>query len=173
VLASLQTTHAFALYFCVFLALTTLLSRPSPPCTLSLPPLRRKGWRIMASEGALPAPPLQGGMGDASPQGASPAPPLQGGMGDASLAPQGALPAPPLQGGWGMPPWHPRALCQPLLCKGGWGMLDILVSSILPLSTGSNIRLQVTRHSSHTGPPNCIGTLVANGNNVAHNLVTT
>ncbi len=41
------------------------------------------------------------------------------------------------------------------LCHGwGWQLLlDILVSSILPLSTGSNMWLQVTRHSSHTEPP--------------------
>ena len=56
-----------------------------------------------ALQAALPAPPLQGGMGDASPvlPFDSPAPPSQGGMGDASpaLRLQAAAPAPPLQGG--------------------------------------------------------------------------
>jgi hypothetical protein len=43
--------------------------------------------------GTLPAPPLHGGMGDASlvPQGALPAHLLHRGVGDASLAPQGTL----------------------------------------------------------------------------------
>ena len=53
--------------------------------------------------GTLPAPPLQGGMGNAfpMPQADVQAPPLQGGMRNASPALQAALPAPPSQGGMG------------------------------------------------------------------------
>ncbi len=112
------------LYFCINDPLVDAL----PSSHALSPPLRRKGWRIMASQGASPAPPSQGGMRDASlaPQGDSPAPPSQGGMGDASLAPPGNLPAPLSQGGMGNPSSLPPgdSLAPPLqggIHRGGRG----------------------------------------------------
>jgi hypothetical protein len=65
---------------CIVFLYFSLLEHPLldalPSSRTVSPPLIRKGWQIMAS------------------QGNSQAPPLQGGMGDASLAPQGTVPAP-------------------------------------------------------------------------------